>query len=146
MEHHYGPSVATTAMTTPRAGTPDSDPIEIAPVRNPFASPYGSTPASAMGSSTGFQNPNAPRYFQSRRIKKGEQERPWLDRKDPKEKWVTIIPVIGIVIGLLLTGFLIYEGMTSITNFKTCTVLNDDFSGGLNTKVWTKEVELGGYG
>lgn len=99
-----------------------------------------------MGSSSGFQSAPTARYFHSRRIRKGEQERPWLDRKDPKEKWVTIIPVIGIVIGLALSGFLIYEGLQSVSNHVYCPVLDDDFSGGLNSQVWTKEVELGGYG
>ena len=86
------------------------------------------------------------RYFHSRRIKKGEIERPWLDRKDPKEKWVTIIPIIGIVIGLVFTGYLIYDALKSVSNYKYCPVLDDDFSKGFNTKVWTKEVESGGYG
>ncbi|KAK0284527.1 hypothetical protein LTR35_000863 [Friedmanniomyces endolithicus] len=145
MDYHHG-TATTTATTTPRAGSPDSDPIERAPVRNPFASPYGSVPPSRMGSSTAFQPAPPPRYFHSRRIRKGEQERPWLDRKDPKEKWVTIIPLIGIAIGLGLAGFLIYEGLQSVSNHVYCPVLTETFSEGLNNKVWTKEVELGGYG
>ena len=99
-----------------------------------------------MGSSTGIQSMPAPRYFHSRRIRKGETERPWLEKKDPKEKWVTIIPCIGIFIGLALTGFLIYDGLTTISNHKYCPVLEEDFSSGFNTQVWTKEVEVGGFG
>ncbi|KAI6854920.1 putative beta-1,3-glucan-binding protein, partial [Hortaea werneckii] len=82
----------------------------------------------------------------SRRIKKGELERPWMEKKDPKEKWVTIIPIIGILVGLGLTGFLIYDGLQSVSNLNYCPVLDDDFSNGFNNKVWTKEVEVGGYG
>lgn len=105
-------------------------------------------PGSAMGSSTGFDRPvQQPRYFHSRRIRKGEQERPWLDRKDPKEKWVTIIPLIGIALGIALTGFLIYDGLSSVHNFVYCPVyLKEDFSNGLESNIWTKEVEVGGYG
>lgn len=99
-----------------------------------------------MGSSTGIQSMQPQRYFHSRRIKKGEIERPWLDRKDPKEKWVTIIPLIGIFLGLAVTGYLIYDGLSAVSNYKYCPVLDEDFSNGLNTQVWTKEVELGGYG
>jgi hypothetical protein len=145
---HYNQGGATstfTAATTPRPGTPESDPIET--VRpNPFATPYGSVPTSRIGSSTALQSGPPPRYFHSRRIRKGETERPWLEKKDPKAKWVTIIPLIGIFIGLGLTGFLIYDGLTTITNHKYCPVLDEDFSGGLNSKVWTKETEVGGFG
>lgn len=104
-------------------------------------------PTSAVGSTTGFQQqPQQARYFHSRRIKKGEIERPWLNRKDPKEKWVTIIPLIGISVGLALSAFLIYEGLQTVHHHVYCPVLEEDFSSGLNDKVWTKEVEVGGYG
>ncbi|KXS99664.1 hypothetical protein AC578_9884 [Pseudocercospora eumusae] len=145
MESLHG-TATTTATNTPRPGTPESDPIETVHRQNPFASPYGSMPASAMGSSTGVQAIPPPRYFHSRRINKEEVEKPWLEKKDPKEKWVTIIPIIGIFIGLALSGFLIYEGLQTVQNHTYCPVLDDDFSGGLNGKVWTKEVEVGGFG
>lgn len=86
------------------------------------------------------------RYFHSRRVKKGEVERPWTKNKDPREKWVTIIPVIGLVLGIAIAGFLVWDGMRSVVNHSYCPVLVEDFSGGLNEKVWTKEVEVGGYG
>ena len=109
-------------------------------------------PASAVGSTSGFHAPSSQReqpqarYFHSRRVKKGEIERPWLNRKDPKEKWVTIIPLLGIAVGLALSGFLIYEGLQTVHHHVYCPVLDDDFSNGLNSKVWTKEVEVGGFG
>lgn len=87
------------------------------------------------------------RYFHSRRIRKGEAERPWLSKKDPKEKWVTIIPLIGIAIGFAIAGFLIYDGLSSVSNHVYCPVLDEDFSSSaLDPKIWTKEVEVGGYG
>ncbi|KAI7513464.1 putative beta-1,3-glucan-binding protein, partial [Hortaea werneckii] len=43
-------------------------------------------------------------------------------------------------------GFLIYDGLQSVSNLNYCPVLDDDFSNGFNNKVWTKEVEVGGYG
>jgi len=103
-------------------------------------------PGSRNDLSTGVQAGQPPRYFHSRRIKKGEIDRPWLDRKDPKEKWVTILPVIGLLVGLGITGFLVYDGLQSVQNYKYCMILDDNFSDGLNTKVWTKEVEVGGFG
>lgn len=144
MEYHG--TATTTATNSPRPGTPD-DNDHIEPVQhNPFQTPYGSIPASAVGSSTGFQTQAPPRYFHSRRINREEVEKPWLEKKDPKEKWVTIIPIIGMVLGIALTGFLVYEGLQKISNHVYCPVLDEDFSGGLDPKVWTKEVEVGGFG
>lgn len=136
------------------------------PGDNPFAtpmnnnSPFPSNPASrstsrpasardgmTSGNSSGLNvRPSGDRYFKSRRIQKGEVERPWLERKDPKEKWVTIIPLIGIFVGLAITGFLIWDGIRSVTNHKYCPVLDDNFASGLNGQVWSKEVEVGGFG
>jgi len=135
-------------MSTPLRYSPDDQ--DITPARtNPFGTPQASMPASvvasATGSSTGVAPPNQ-RYFHSRRVRKGEIEKPWLSKTDPKEKWVTIIPIIGILVGLGISGFLIYDGLKSVTHHNYCPVLTEDFSEGLNSKVWTKESELGGYG
>lgn len=86
------------------------------------------------------------RYFHSRRVRKGEVEKPWTKTVDPKEKWVTILPVIGIVIGLGISGFLVWDGMRSVVKHKYCPVLEEDFSRGFNSDVWMKEVQLGGFG
>ena len=134
------------SSTTPiREGTPESRPTLRVPKANPFASPHGSAPTSTAASTTGFQR-ERPRYFHSRRIKKGEIEHPWLDRKDPREKWVTIIPVLGILLGLAVSGFLIYDGLQTVQSHCYCSIYEDDFSSGFNTKIWTKEVEVGGFG
>jgi hypothetical protein len=87
-----------------------------------------------------------PRYFYSRLVRKGEIERPWLAEVDPKEKWVTIIPLIGLLLGLGIAGYLVYDGIRSVVHHKYCLVMSDDFSGGFNTNIWTKEAEVGGFG
>ena len=69
-----------------------------------------------------------------------------MNKKDPKEKWVTIIPLIGIFLGLCVTGFLIYEGLQTVSNHVYCPVYMTDFSSGLDSHIWTKEVEVGGFG
>jgi hypothetical protein len=79
-------------------------------------------------------------------VKKGTVERPWLDKKDPKEKWVTIIPLLGIFAGLAITALLIWDGLRSVVNHKYCPVLNEQWINGFDDKIWTKEVELGGFG
>ncbi|KAH7362337.1 gram-negative bacteria-binding protein [Plectosphaerella cucumerina] len=161
------PSAATTAATTPqhRPGTPNTDgqgrnpfgdgvesqaSIRSNNLHNPFASPGNSRPPSSYGSSsareTGRYEAPGQRYFHSRRVRKEDIQKPWLEKKDPKEKWVTILPIVGILIGLGISGFLVWDGYRSVIQNKYCLVLDDDFSKGIDSKVWTKEVEVGGYG
>ncbi|KAI9752355.1 MAG: hypothetical protein M4579_005663 [Chaenotheca gracillima] len=109
-------------------------------------STYNSRPASTLGGSSGYNPAIASPYFRSRRVRKGEIEKPWLSRKDPKEKWVTIIPIVGLVVGLCIAGFLVYDGLKTVVNNSYELVLDEDFSGGLNEKIWTKEAEVGGFG
>ena len=69
------------------------------------------------------------------------------EEENPKEeKWVTIIPLIGLFIGFAIAGFLVYDGLTSVVHHEYCPVLIDDFSEGLNTDIWTQEAEVGGFG
>jgi hypothetical protein len=165
MDHDHPIGTAnSTAISTPARSTspepsPFGDPTSPAPpshgqaqVReryNPFQTPNGSRPQT----SSGFSNVDSTiagrggKYFHSRRIQKGQVEHPWLEKKDPKERWVTIIPLIGIALGLCVSGFLIYDGLKSVTHHTYCPVLMDDFTAGeLNTNVWVKEAEVGGYG
>lgn len=79
---------------------------------DPFQSPAVSRPPSSFANSypgngasaTGRMPVVAPRYFHSRRVNKDDIAKPWLSKKDPKEKWVTILPVIGVVLGLGISG------------------------------------------
>ena len=144
------------AMDTPRRPGSPEDPITPVPRHhdNPFASGtttpgFFSRPQSVTASSSALnlhQQEISQRYFHSRRVKKGEVEKPWMNRKDPREKWVTIIPLIGLALGFALAGFLVYDGLKSVTFHDYCQIMEDDFSGGFNTKVWTKEAEVGGFG
>lgn len=125
---------------------PNEDAITSASAANPFSTPYISRPTTQEGSTSGYVAPGQPRYFLSRRVKKGTVERPWLDKKDPKEKWVTIIPLMGIAVGLAITALLIWDGLRSVVNHKYCSVLDEEWVNGFDEKIWTKEVELGGFG
>ena len=149
-------TAATSATATPmRPSTPDSSSYDnITPMpqgrgTNPFSSPFASGRASVNASSSALnihQAAQQHKYFHSRRVKKGEIERPWLDRKDPREKWVTIIPLIGLLLGFAFAGFLVYDGLKTVVKHEYCSILDDDFSGGLDGKIWTKEAEVGGFG
>ncbi|KAK1487708.1 hypothetical protein CaCOL14_012748 [Colletotrichum acutatum] len=164
------PSQATTAAGTPlRPGTPNTEnsrnpfgdgvesqasqrgPMAGTPMgTNPFGTPAVSRPASSFGSSSAIGarfDERSQRYFHSRRIRKEDIEKPWLDKADPKEKWVTIIPIVGIFIGLAVSGFLVWDGIRSVVKHKYCPVLIEDFSGSsLDTNIWTQEVQVGGFG
>jgi hypothetical protein len=138
-----------------RPVTSDADRIEpVTNVDNPFSTPGAQTPnnlssapseAGSSGITSGYQNAPRSSYFKSRRVKKGEIERPWLEKKDPREKWVTIIPLVGIFIGLCVTGVLIWDGIRSVAMHNYCEVLNEEFNS-WNSKIWTKEVQVGGFG
>ncbi|KAK6520653.1 hypothetical protein TWF506_000902 [Arthrobotrys conoides] len=126
--------------------SPFVDPITPVGSVTPYT--YGSGPSSNRGSSSALPSILSPqqRYFHSRRVPKGTVEKPWLEKRDPKEKWVTIIPLIGIFIGLAVSGYLVYDGYTSVIQHKYCPVYMEDFQNGFNTDVWTREVEVGGFG
>lgn len=139
---HAGPS--RTARVASSETEHSTDSINLARPENPFTSPYASANASSIWQHHEGLN---RRYFHSRRIKKGEIEKPWLNQTDPREKWVWIIPLIGALVGIGIAGFIIWRGLQTVQKHNYCPVLvMDDFSGGLDEKIWTKEVELGGFG
>ena len=128
------------------------DDIAPSPVRHPLAqaSPVNASASSISGSSSAIQNHyqnQSRRYFRSRRVKKGEVEQSWKTaKKDPREKWVTIIPLIGLALGFAIAGFLIYDGLRTIVNHKYNLILDEDWSGGLDAAIWKQEVTVGGFG
>lgn len=155
MVYSHAPTATTTASHTPqRAPSPNyegeifsDDHIAPTPPLNYLHGINYSRPQSTMGDSSGIAHAGGATYFRSRRVRKGEVERPWLKRKDPKEKWVTIIPIVGIAIGLCLAGFLVWDGLRTVVNNSYELVYEDDFSSGtLNPDIWTHEIEVGGFG
>ncbi|KAK5311799.1 hypothetical protein LTR93_011597 [Exophiala xenobiotica] len=137
---------------TPRVGSPDSmiDRNGFNPEKsaNPFLTPYASQDPSRNTSSAALnQGIATQRYFHSRRVKKGEVERPWTKVKGPKEKWVTIIPMIGMLAGFALAGYLIWDGLQTVVNHKYCPVYLSGFPNkGWESDIWTKEAEVGRFG
>jgi len=103
--------------------------------------------SSKNASSVALHHQNlASRYFHSRRKPQGEIEKPWLQKKDPRQRWQTLFPLIGLLIGFGLSGYLVFDGLKSVETADYCTVYEDDFFNGFNDKIWTKEVEVGGFG
>lgn len=144
---------ATAALTPVRPSSPNhegevfsDDHISPTPPINYLHGVNYSRPQSSVGDSSAVSHPSAGNYFRSRRVRKGEVQRPWVGKKDPKEKWVTIIPIIGMIVGLALAGFLVWDGLRTVVINQYKIVLEEDFSGPLDPRIWTKEVEVGGFG
>ncbi|KAI9819366.1 MAG: hypothetical protein M1826_001163 [Phylliscum demangeonii] len=109
-----------------------------------------SRPQSSVGRSSGVMTGamNGPSsYFRSRRVRKGEVEKPGNGRRrPPQEKWVSIITLFGVLMALVISVVLVWDGLRSVVVNEYRLVLDENFSHGLDDQVWTKEVELGGFG
>jgi hypothetical protein len=123
---------------------PEGAPLEAA---HKSKSPKGKEPSKGkQAAASGFQYGPVPgQYFRSRRVKPEDVQMPWLDKPHPRQKWGTILPLIGLGLGLMVTAIMIWDGFRVIGRHKYCEIFYDDFTS-LNESVWTKEVELGGYG
>jgi len=85
-------------------------------------------------------------YFRSRRIKPEEDtEHPWKEKRDPREKWVTIIPLVGLAVGFLLAGYLAFNGLQTVAHHKYKLILDEKWNT-FDTAIWTKESNVGGFG
>ena len=128
--------------------TPSPDTIQHSSPRFP-SQQTSRTTSFRDHSSSAVQLPGGgpQRYFRSRRINADEIQKPWLEKKDPRRKWHTIIPVLGISLGVVFVALLCWQGYSSVINYDYCLLYTDDFSSGvLDETVWTKEVEVGGFG
>lgn len=126
--------------------------LGMADAMGSLAGPFEGAPKSASASSSGLSlerelpNVQRPRYYHSRRIRKDRDEGPPKFKKQPGERLLWIIPMIGLIWGLAFSGFIIYSSISG-NSYNYCPVLNEDFSSGvLNPRIWTKEVEVGGFG
>jgi len=86
-------------------------------------------------------------YFRSRRTGDGPIEKPWLENKDPRRKWASIFPLIGLFIGFCIAAVLIWDGLRTVETHQYCLIMDDNFSGAaLDSDIWTKEAQVDGYG
>ena len=86
------------------------------------------------------------RPFKSRR-NNGAIEKPWLQKKRSGFRWAgTGATTIGLVAGLVIVGIMAWTGWQSYDTVDFCEYWEDDFSSGLNTDVWSREVQVNGFG
>jgi len=137
---------SSSSNSVPVLPVPAGGSITATNVRTPYASAPASVPGSTAGFSSqlGFRAPG--HYFYSRRIKKEDVQKKWTKNKDPREKWVTVIPCVGLLLGLVMCALLVWSGLKSVVNHKYCPVLMEDWSKGFDESIWTREVEVGGFG
>jgi hypothetical protein len=145
--HCYYRQVVSTMAAWASTGTSSEGPHAYSFNINSRNTPGTSTPASYQASAFHLPAVGSQRYFKSRRINPEDIQKPWTEKKDPKKKWHTIFPLLGIGLGIALVALECWQGLNSVVNHKYCPVYEEDFSSGiLDPKIWTKEVETGGFG
>lgn len=148
------PSKTSSSKGNASAGDPfpDGSAQSSQPATDPFASPQRLPRSeSALSQSTtpgdSVVRPARVRYFHSRRVRKDEVIKPWVkEPRDPAEKWIEVIPLIGLLIGMGIAGVLIWDGLRNVVDHKYCHVWVEDWSEGLNTDIWHPETQHGGFG
>ncbi|KAK4934645.1 hypothetical protein LTR10_024148 [Elasticomyces elasticus] len=101
--------------------------------------------ASSTSSSGVFGPPGVKRKFRSSRFRGSDYPKPWLEKKDPRQKWERIIFWGAIVIGVIIGAAICFISYRSVSNFEYCLVLEDDFKT-LDENIWNFEVQRGGFG
>jgi hypothetical protein len=78
----------------------------------------------------------------------GEITKPWVGKKDKAARISYILTYSMLLLGVLAAAARCYTGWKSVSLIgNLCPVLDDDFSGNdIDTSVWMREVDLGGYG
>jgi Glycosyl hydrolases family 16 len=125
-----------------------------------YSSHYSSEPTDAYpdegdSTSSGYnfrdhlKRPGTPatrytRRFQTRLVTE-ELPKPWLTERDTREKWVTLLPYLGMCLGLGVAIYLGYSGWASVETHNYCLVYQDNFDT-FNTSIWNHEVQIGGFG
>lgn len=78
----------------------------------------------------------------------GPLPKPWLAVPDPRVRTSWWITVLLMLLGVGLSGFLVFNGVRTLPRVgSVCLVLDENFdSAALDTGVWTREVDMGGFG
>ncbi|KAL7413331.1 concanavalin A-like lectin/glucanase domain-containing protein [Mrakia frigida] len=72
-------------------------------------------------------------------------DKPWLSGPSSKPHRLSyFLFLFGIVVGVGAGGYLIYSGYAEVPRDSYCQVLSEDFSNGVDTNFWQKEVVMGG--
>ncbi|KIK60766.1 glycoside hydrolase family 16 protein [Collybiopsis luxurians FD-317 M1] len=110
------------------------------------ASPAGSTTALNLAVPKG--KPPVPSTLLTEKLT--EEDKPWLATHQPRERISKFITYFCILLGIAGAALLVFFDIRSINlldESKLCVVFEDDFSSGsLDTSIWKRTVEMGGFG
>ena len=78
----------------------------------------------------------------------GEITKPWMGKKDKAARISYFLTYSMLLLGIALAALRCYTGWRSVSLVgKLCLVMEDDFDGNdIDSNVWMREVDLGGYG
>jgi len=78
----------------------------------------------------------------------GELFKPWVGKKDKAARISYFLTYSMLLLGIAVTAVRCYTGWRSVPLVgKLCLVMEDEFNGNdLDTGVWMREVDLGGFG
>ncbi|KAG1733861.1 glycoside hydrolase family 16 protein [Suillus paluster] len=154
IEPSFNPSYSNLNRSPPEIPRPSStttifrSPF-LSPASRPssFWSPPQLPPISATPSVVALPLPQK-KPLQSTRLKSKltKEDKPWQTKRSKSSWWITFIIMI---LGLLGAGALCYEGYKGVnilTDSQLCLVMQDDFTGSLDSDNWSLDVELGGFG
>lgn len=78
----------------------------------------------------------------------GELSKPWVGTKDKAARISYLLTYSMVLVGIIAAAVRCFYGWRSVSLIgKLCPVLDEDFNGNdLDSSVWVREVDLGGYG
>jgi hypothetical protein len=78
----------------------------------------------------------------------GELTKPWVGKKDKAARISYFLTYSMLLLGIAVAAVRCYTGWHSVPLVgKLCLVMEDEFNGNdLDTGIWMREVDLGGYG
>ena len=78
----------------------------------------------------------------------GEITKPWMGKKDKAARISYFLTYSMLLLGIALAALRCYTGWRSVSLVgKLCLVMEDEFNGNdIDSNVWMREVDLGGYG
>lgn len=143
----------TGSNTITEEGSPFQDPILPSP-RRPFTNDSNNSSqrggSSGRSSAAGFNllGRGTKNDFHSRSIDKtNEIPKPWTSKKDSRKKWHTLLPLIGVFIGICFSALECRQGWKSAINKNYCLLYEEDFVGGrLDDNMWIEEISVVGSG